>query len=424
MICALDVWSLDQGRGAPTLHRTLQAYGSAGHRVTLVGPDIGANHFYAPGRRPRPEQRPDIPNVRFETFHMPSLKDLPFSIPSFLDRVEQKARFATLFPVLAARRAAACLEREVYDVLYAYEVHGALAARLVQRRFRLPTVARFQGTVMRPALDDPFLRARRYEEVLALRIPADLYIMTDDGTQGDEVLARLNPGSKGKVRFWRNGIDIDRLRPPSVEERRAARAALGLPDDAFVMLTASRLAAWKRVDRAVRALPAIRAWVPNATLVVVGDGEERSALEALADRLAVRDAVRFEGAVRQEDVARYMWAADLFLALADLSNVGNPLLEAMATGMCVLTVDAGDTRALVRDGETGRLLDSPQRSGVAEPFERRLADAIVALAGDAALRERLGAGARRFAETHFWTWEQRLAAEIAEVERIAGAAKP
>lgn len=424
MICALDVWSLDQGRGAPTLHRTLEAYGSAGHRVTLVGPDIGANHFYAPGLRPRPEQRPDIPNVRFETFHMPSLKDLPFSIPSIFDRVEQKARFATLFPILAARRAMACLEREVYDVLYAYEVHGALAARLVQRRFRLPTVARFQGTIMRPALDDPFLRARRYEEVLALRIPADLYIMTDDGTQGDEVLARLNPRSKGKVRFWRNGIDMERLRPPSAEERRAARAALGLPDGAFVMLTASRLAAWKRVDRAVRALPAVRAWVRDAMLLIVGDGEERTALEALADRLAVRDAVRFEGAVRQEDVAKYMWAADLFLALADLSNVGNPLLEAMATGMCVLTVDAGDTRELVRDGETGGLLDSPQRSGVAEPFERRLADAIVALAGDAALRQRLGAGARRFAETHFWTWEQRLAAEIAEVERIAGAAKP
>lgn len=424
MICALDVWSLDQGRGAPTLHRTLAAYGSAGHRVTLVSPDIGANHLYAPGLRPRPEQRPVIPNVKYETFHMPSLKELPVPIPRALDRIEQKARFATLFPVLAARRAVACLEREPYDVLYAYEVHGALAARLVQRRFRLPTVARFQGTVMRPALDDPFLRVRRYEEVLALRIPAELYIMTDDGTQGDEVLARLNPASRGKVRFWRNGVDLERLRPPSPEERREARAALGLSDDAFVMLTASRLAAWKRVDRAIRALPAVRAWTPSATLLVVGDGEERPTLEALADRLAVRDAIRFEGAVRQEEVARYMWAADLFLALADLSNVGNPLLEGMATGMCILTVDAGDTRELIRDGETGRLLDSPQRSGVAEPFERRLADAIVALAGDPALRERLGRGARAYAEGHFWTWERRLAAEIAEVERVAGVAKP
>lgn len=424
MICALDVWSLDQGRGAPTLHRTLAAYGEAGHRVTFVGPDIGANHFYARGLRPRPEQRPLIPNVRYETFHLPGLKDLPVSVPSALERVEQKARFAALFPALAARRAASVLEREPHDVLYAYEVHGALAARLLQRRFRLPTVARFQGTVMRPALDDPFLRARRYEEVLALRIPAELYIMTDDGTQGDEVLARLNPRSRGRVRFWRNGLAMDRLRPPQGKERAEARASLGFGEGAFVMLTASRLAAWKRVDRAIRALPAVRAWVPEAVLLVVGDGEERPALEALAARLGVSGAVRFEGAVQQEEVIRYMWAADLLLALADLSNVGNPLLEAMATGMCILTVDAGDTRDVIRDGETGRLLDSPQRSGVAEPFERRLADAIVALAGDAALRGRLGRAARAFAEEHFWTWEDRMAAEIAEVERLAGASRP
>ncbi len=423
MICALDVWSLKGGRGAPTLHRTLRAFGEAAHSVTLVSPDVGANHFYEPGLRPMPEERPAIPNVTYETFHMPSLKDLPFRIPSLVDRAEQKARFATLFPVLAARRAEALLQRGSFDVLYAYEVHGALAARIVQRRYRLPTVARFQGTVMRPALDDPFLRARRYEEVLALRAPADLYIMTDDGTQGDEVLARLNPASAGKVRFWRNGLDMDCLCPASPEGQQAARAELGLPEDAFVMLTASRLAAWKRVDRAIRALPQVRAWVRGATLVVVGDGEERPALEALAGRLGVRDAVRFEGAVKQEDVARYMAAADLFLALADLSNVGNPLLEAMAMGMCILTLDVGDTRKLIRDGETGRLLDSPQRSGVADTFERRLGDTIVALAGDPALRQRLGRAARGYAEANFWTWDQRMAAEVAEVERIAGVAR-
>ena len=71
-----------------------------------------------------------------------------------------------------------------------------LAARLLRRRgFRLPLVTRFQGTVMHPALDDRLLYYRRYEEALALKTPADLVIMTDDGTQGDDVLARLNPAS-------------------------------------------------------------------------------------------------------------------------------------------------------------------------------------------------------------------------------------
>jgi glycosyltransferase involved in cell wall biosynthesis len=265
---------------------------------------------------------------------------------------------------------------------------------------------------MHPALGSTLGRLRRYEEVLGLRLPADLYIMTDDGTRGDEVLARLNPASAGKVRFWRNGLDLDRLRPPSPAERQAQRAALDVPDDAFVLLTASRLAAWKRIDRAIAALPEVLRAVPNALLLIVGDGEERAHLERQARGLGVADRVRFAGAVAQERVVDFMHAADAFLAVADLSNVGNPLLEAMTCGLPVIAVDAGDTRSLIHDGETGRLLASGAPDGIAR--------AAVDLANDASLSQRLGAGARRHAEAHFWSWEARLNAELEEVEQLDG----
>ena len=115
---------------------------------------------------------------------------------------------------------------------------------------------------------------------------------------------------------------------------------------------------------------------------------------------------------------RYMHAADVFLAVADLSNVGNPLLEAMACGMCVVAVDAGDTRDLIADGVTGRLVDSSQRSGIARPLEERLADLLVALANDAPQRERLARAAGAYAREHFWTWDQRMAAEVEAVEAL------
>jgi glycosyltransferase involved in cell wall biosynthesis len=243
--------------------------------------------------------------------------------------------------------------------------------------------------------------------------------MTDDGTQGDDVLARLNSTPRERVKFWRNGLDLGRLRPADMAERRAARAALNIEDDAFVMLTASRLAAWKRVDRAIRALPKIRSWVPRATLLIAGDGEERGRLEALARELRVADSVRFAGAVPQRDVAGYMHASDVFLALADLSNVGNPLLEAMACGMCIVAVDAGDTRELIVDQRTGRLVDNAQRSGFVKAMEDRIADLLVSLAGEPATRERLAAGAAAYAREHFWTWDERMAAEIEAVAAIA-----
>jgi len=415
MLCALEVWALPSGGGAPTLYRTLRAYSERGHRVTFVTSTIGAN-AHLPGGRLRgaqPAPSLELPGLAFERFHLPSVQEVPVPLPGALTRVDQKLRFALLFPRRAAQRAQRVLLREPVDVLYAYEVHGALAARRLRKRWRLPTVARFQGTVMYPSLASPLARLRRYEEMRALRTPADLYIMTDDGTRGDEVLAQVNPQSLEKLRFWRNGIDLDRLRPADAEQKAGLRRVLGLPDDAFVLLTASRLAAWKRVDRAIGALPQALAAAPNVLLVVVGDGEERVNLERQAAELGVAQRVRFTGAVPQERVREYMQAADVLLALADLSNVGNPLLEAMCCGLASVAVDAGDTKELIDDGETGRLLPSGDGTTVAK--------AIIELARNVASRDRLAAAARRYAEQHFWTWDDRLRAEVDEVERLGGA---
>ena len=243
-----------------------------------------------------------------------------------------------------------------------------------------------------------------------MRSQADLYIMTNDGTRGDEVLAQLNPSSAGKVRFWRNGLDLDRLRPAEPETRRKLRADLGVPDDAFVLLTASRLARWKRVDRVVAAMPEIVSAVPTAQLIVVGDGDERATLERQARDLGVWEFVTITGSVPQADVLNYMQAADLFLAPADLSNVGNPLMEAMCCGMCIVTVDAGETSDLIRDGETGRLLPTGSPDAIAQ--------AVIELAADTAQRCRLAADARQEAVTRFWTWEARMAAELEAVEEL------
>lgn len=411
MLCALDVWALPGGAGAPSLYRTLRAYGERGHRVTFVGATIGANSFLPNGRmRDAGGAPPDLPGVRFELFHLPSLQQSRLPLPGPAARVDQKLRFALLFPALAARRAEAVLKRDPVDLLYGYEVHGALALRLLRRRHTLPAASRFQGTVMHPALRDLPLRLRRYEEVLALRAPVDLCIMTDDGTQGDDVLARLNPAALPKLRFWRNGLDLDRLAPATPELRAERRRALHLPEDAFVLLTASRLAAWKRVDRALSALPEVLEAEPKALLVIVGDGEERSVLEQQAHALGVAGRVRFAGAVPHERVVEYMQAADVFLAVAGLSNVGNPLLESLTCGLPAIAVDAGATRDLVRDGETGRLLPSGDPALIAA--------AAASLLRDAELRQRLASGARRYAEAHFWTWDARMRAELEEVERL------
>jgi glycosyltransferase involved in cell wall biosynthesis len=352
-----------------------------------------------------------LPGVTFQRFHLSSLQESRLPLPSIATTVDQKLRFAVLYPYLASRQANVVLENGDVDLLYGYEVHGVLAVDSLRRRGAgLPIVARYQGTVLHPHLSSKLALLRRYEEVRAIRAKADLYIMTNDGTRGDDVLAQLNPFSSGSVRFWRNGLDLDRLQPAEPEARRRLRAELAMPEDAFVLLTASRLTRWKRVDRVIAALPEIIKSVPKAELIVVGDGDERANIERQARDLGVWDSVTITGSVPQENVLDYMQATDLFLAPADLSNVGNPLMEAMCCGMAIVTVDAGDTSDLIRDGETGRLLSTGAPAAIAR--------AVVGLASDTDERCRLAAEARQEAVKRFWTWDDRMTAELEAVEAL------
>jgi len=413
MISALEVWALPGQGGAASLFKTLEGYGKRGHHVDFIAPTIGANHHHGAPSQPPPQ----ISGVTYHLFNLPSVAESRLPLPAIARKADQKLRFANLFPMLAARRAERLFDKQTFDVLYGYEVHGVLAQRRVRAGHPLPLVTRFQGTVMYPYLHRPQSLLRKFEEVRALKTPADLYVMTDDGTRGDEVLQTLNPAAQGKLRFWRNGLDVP-LTAETANGVHATRPELGLADDDFVLVTATRLARWKRVDRAIDAVALLRDQGVEARLLVVGDGEERGNLQRQTRDLNLDARVTFVGAVPQPEVARYLHAADVFLSVNELSNVGNPLLEAMVAGRCILTLDEGDTSDLIRDGETGVLL-------AASGDPATIAAALAQLATDPDRRKRLGAAAHRLAERSFWSWDQRLDAEVEAVEAlVAGRHSP
>ena len=431
MLCALDVWSLGTGSGAPSLFKTLQAYNDAGHTVHFVTAAVGVNvspsmtarsaMHDAAGFNPQVcveskegSSLPGLPRVRVHRVRVPSLRNTLLPLPDRLLWIDQKLRFATVFPFLAARQGLRVLRRVPVDLLYGYEVHGVLAAGLLRPFYPLPLVTRFQGTVVHPALDDPLQFLRKSEEIAALKTRVDLTIMTDDGTEGDQAVARLLGELPPGFRFWRNGLDMERLRPATPEERRSAREVLSIDEGRFVVVAVSRLARWKRVDRAIRAAALLSGRLAELLLVIVGDGEERERLESLVDDLDLRGAVCFAGAVPQREVVRYYHAADVFLSTNDLSNVGNPLLEAMACGKAIVTLNNGATPRLVHDGRTGLLLDAAGDPGA-------IAGALLRLSADAELRQRLEAGAHAYAQRWFWTWEERMAAELRAVEALVQA---
>ena len=195
---------------------------------------------------------------------------------------------------------------------------------------------------------------------------------------------------------------------PARGERRAARAALGLPPDAFVCAILGRVSTWKGQDVLIRALAGLGAG-DRSVVLVAGDawqGEEARVgeLHELAAALGVGERVRFAGF--RPDVENVYGAADVVAVPSTQPDpLPNSALEAAAAGCCVVAAAHGGLPEIVRDGETGML--------VAPGDVAALAAALATLRDDPALRERLGAAAaadvrERFAPALFLERTQAL----------------
>jgi len=161
-------------------------------------------------------------------------------------------------------------------------------------------------------------------------------------------------------------------------------------DGAFIFV--GRLVPYKGVDVLLRALAA----VPEATLVVVGEGPEETALQTLAEDLGVRQRIELVGTLAETEIAELLQGARaLVLPSVDASEAfGLVQLEAMAAGVPVVVTDlpTGVPEVGVPD-ETGLL--------VAPGDVEALAAAMNCLQADAALRQRLGEGGRRHFARHY-----------------------
>jgi glycosyltransferase involved in cell wall biosynthesis len=126
--------------------------------------------------------------------------------------------------------------------------------------------------------------------------------------------------------------------------------------------------------------------VPDAELVLAGDGPERQRLERHAAGAGVQDRVRFAGALPRDDVLRLLAGARAAVLSSDWENLPHAAVEALAVGTPVVSTAVGGVPEVVRDGENGLLVPARDPAALAAALRRVL--------DDPALRDRLAAGAR------------------------------
>lgn len=191
-----------------------------------------------------------------------------------------------------------------------------------------------------------------------------------------------------QVSVVHDGIDVARVqRWPSAD----LRTAFWLPHGVPVAVNVGALVAHKGQKFLLDAWPLVMRDVPDAHLVILGEGELRRPLEHQVKELHLERAVRLPGF--RDDVLSLVRSADLFVMSSVTEGLGSAVLDAMALGLAVVGTRAGGIPEAVVDGETGLL--------VAPGDARALAAAIARLLKDPLLRERLGHAGRVRVERHF-----------------------
>lgn len=177
------------------------------------------------------------------------------------------------------------------------------------------------------------------------------------------------------------------LDAPTIDDRRRleARAAMGCGDDAILIGVVGRLVWQKGIDVAIDAFARVRLRHRDATLVIVGDGPLRSALQQHADALGLGTHVRFPGWI--DDAKTVMPAFDLMLMPSRWEGLGLAALEAMACSRPLIASDVDALPEIVVNGRTGTLVPPDDATALAAAIEAYLErPAAAAAAGEAGRR--------------------------------------
>jgi glycosyltransferase involved in cell wall biosynthesis len=317
-----------------------------------------------------------------------------------------------LSPLLFAagiRKVMAEAQRLRPDVLHAHWLlpNGFIAA-VASRRLGIPLVISVPGSDAQVARQNPLFRSMAR---FALR-QADL--LTANSADLRDAVASIG-ADLSKFDMIIYGVDPNELRPDMTGVA-DLRARLAIPDDAVVALCVGRMVPKKGFDVLIRALaePPLRG--RNLVAVMVGEGDDKAAWQALAQQLGVGERLRWVGNVPKTAIGVYYNLCDL-LAMPSVSRPADGLnvcvLDAMSCGKPVVASTVAGNPLAVVDGVTGFL--------VKEQDPAALAAAMARLLDDPDLRQRMGAASRARIEQELG-WPHLARRYLGHFARISGAA--
>jgi len=317
-----------------------------------------------------------------------------------LQRLREVGIRVTVIPLRddesTVRELAAYLRRREIEILHAHLFRAELLGTRAAREAGTPVVVATAHSS----------RVRSPADIAALAAvtPSIDRLIVPSAAMAAKV--RAEGRGAAKITVVPNGVDLDRFSPHrSSQDMAALRAALGVPPDAFLIGVVARLELEKGHRYLLEALPAIIEAVPNAWLLVVGEGSQADALRAQVQSLPLPARERVVIAGFQTHVEAVTQTLDVAVMPSLREAQGLALLEAMAARRPVVASAVGGIPDTIRDGVDGLLVPPAQPDA--------LAAAAIRLARDPHLWDRIAASGRARVEDRF-----SVATSVKRVEAI------
>lgn len=379
-VAPFAIWTLGKGKGMPSVYRPIRGLANNGYDNIYITDSPYAN--------PDGDSEDGIKVIKINN---------PFAYTRFSWTKIYRLFFylPIIYPLFLYHAIKNARKREV-AVVYSHSGYVVFVGYILSKIFKAKHVVRFYGIG---------LPNKKWYKGLILKqafwYPADLYIIANDGSNGYEYALKRGV-LPHKIAFIRNGID----KPENLTKDEHLYKELA-PNNEKLLLSVSRLVYTKNIDKIIEAFFEVSKILPNTRLVIVGDGMGRKTLEEMVSRLGISDRICFVGLIDQKDVIRYQSVADIFVSMNEISSLSNAVFEAMSCGKCVIALDRGATRELIKDGENGIVIKSSEE----------LKDAIIRLLSDPDRIARLGLEAKKTIAS--WpSWEKRVQQEVEMINRL------
>lgn len=280
-----------------------------------------------------------------------------------------------------------------FDAIHAFRaLPEGLVAWLVARLIFRPVVIYAHGEEL-----TTWGRGSKYKAMRFILRHADRVIANSEFTR-DELVCMGVP--EDRIMLIYPGVDTERFRPGLPCDD--LKQSIGLAPDERLILSVGRLQRRKGFDMVIKSLPALLQQGIKARYALIGIGEDKQYLAALAQELGVADHVHLLGHVLAEDLPRWYNACDVFAMPnreidGDTEGFGMVFIEAAACGKSAIAGRAGGTGSAVQDGHTGFRVDGTENG--------ELVSSLKQLLGNPALAQALGKKAHLRAITEF-SWEK------------------